>query len=159
MPPRCWQVRTDNQFAEVLLHIYVSGFMELFSFSLCNQSNDCFQLNMTLHAGGSSNNDTLLTHSIYLHVSAFHRSTSNVMLQIQMFLIFFCWHNVICHHTSLLSVASCCKFYNCLLSNGLTSFPTKRYTHVKALLCVHTMNCKCCCHHCKNFAMLFYNAY
>lgn len=58
-----------------------------------------------------------------------------------------------CNHTSH------AVNFTCLLSNGLTSFLMKchTYTHtqhtciqththtpVKALLCVHTMNCKCC---------------
>lgn len=37
--------------------------------------------------------------------------------------LFICvWHSVTCDHTSLLSVASRCKFDICLQSNGLTSF-------------------------------------
>lgn len=38
-------------------------------------------------------------------------------------------HSVICNHTSLVSEASRCKFYIRLLSNGLTSFLMKCYTH------------------------------
>lgn len=45
------------------------------------------------------------------------------------FLTIFIWHSVIQNDTTLVSIASSCNFDIRLLSNGLTSFQMKRYTH------------------------------
>lgn len=97
----------------------------------------------------------LLQHwlSQYLHTHNIFAQSCISMSSSFFFFTIFIWHSVLWNDTTLVSIASSCKFYICLLSNGLTSFQMKRYIHihVKALLCVHTMNCKCCLHHCKVF--------